>query len=86
MLTADSDPVDFPYKRNLLPFRSYMDFMFFMELQWEKTGNDEKYREAMEYLREAETPYESETNRTLIESRRLMESKGRQQPLASPKP
>jgi tetratricopeptide (TPR) repeat protein len=78
ILTAGTDTADFPYKRNLIPFRSYMDFMFYMQLQWEKTGNDEKYREAMEYLRQAETPYESETNRTLIESRRLMDKKHRE--------
>jgi len=63
-----------------------MDFMFFMERQWEKTGNDEKYREAMEYLRQAESPYESELIRNQIESRCLLESRGGQQPLESPKP
>ncbi len=78
LLTAGSDTADFSYKRNLIPFRYYMDFMFFMELQWEKAGNDEKYREAMEYLREAESPYESELIRNLIESRHLLESRGRQ--------
>jgi hypothetical protein len=86
LLTAGSDTADFPYKRNLIPFRYYMDFMFFMEWQWEKTGNDENCREAMEYLREAASPHESETIRIQIESRRLRESRGGKKPLESPKP
>jgi len=85
-LIAGTDRTNFPYKRNLIPFRYYTDFMFFMERQWEKTGNDETYREAMEYLRQAEKPYESELIRNKIESRRMLESRGRQQPLESPKP
>jgi hypothetical protein len=68
-----------------MPFRSYIDFMFFMERRWEKTGNDQKYREAMEYLRDAETPYESEAIRTQIESRRILEARGRRQTSESPK-
>ena len=52
--TGAADKADFAYEGNLLPFGSYRAFMTFMEQQWEKTGNDDTYREAMEYLRQAE--------------------------------
>ena len=44
----------FPYELRLCPFRTYGEFRDFMQDEWQKTGNAEEYREAMEFLESVE--------------------------------
>lgn len=43
----------FSYEKALWPFKSYTGFLNFMRREWKGTDNDEKYREAMEFIEAA---------------------------------
>lgn len=46
----------YAYEKALCPFLTYPDFLKFMRSEWKKTGNDEEFREAMEYLEMLASP------------------------------